>query len=171
MTAAHNSVSIRDNGVDLEFSFDDMLRYHGPGFPGGVAHAFKVMQRGLTELAKTGPVSRRDLRVDTSFGGPGGRDAFELVTRGVTEGRYNVDKSLGEPFRDGTHRERYFFRLVDGDRTVEMVIRGGHVRDEFIELGAKADKTPEETERHNYLKQEMADRLLALPADEIYDIL
>ena len=171
MTAASNSVTIRDNGVDLTFSFEDMLRYHGPGFPGGVAHAFKVMQRGLTELAKSGPVSRRDIRVETSFGGPGGRDAFELVTRGVTEGRYRVDKSLGEPFRDGTHRERYFFRFVENDRKVEMVIRAGHVRDEFIELGGKADKTAEEIARHTYLKQEMADRLLALPADEIYDIL
>jgi hypothetical protein len=171
MAAATDIVTICDNGVDLDFSFDDMLRYHGPGFPGGVAHAFKVMQRGLTELAKTGPVSRRDICVDTSFGGPGGRDAFELVTRAVTEGRYNVDKSLGEPFRDGTHRERYFFCFRDGDRSVEMVIRGGHVRDEFIALGAKADKTPEEVARHNYLKQEMADRLLALPAEEICDIL
>lgn len=37
-------------GRILGFTYDDLMRYHGPGFPGGVAHAFKVLERGLPLL-------------------------------------------------------------------------------------------------------------------------
>jgi hypothetical protein len=32
-----------DRGRRIAFSFEDILKYHGPGSPGGVAHAFKVL--------------------------------------------------------------------------------------------------------------------------------
>src|SRR3954447_26103816 len=73
-----------DDGRRLAFSFADLMRYHGPGSPGGVAHAFKVMERALPLLDPAGPVERREVLVETAFGGPGARDAFELVTRAVT---------------------------------------------------------------------------------------
>ncbi|MBN7759348.1 hypothetical protein JYP46_21210 [Nitratireductor aquimarinus] len=52
--------------------------------------------------------------------------------------------------------------------TAEATIKAGHVREEFVALGAKKDKSPEEITRHEALKSEMAQRLLPLPADEIY---
>ena len=36
-----------DRGRPVEFSFADLMRYHGPGSPGGVAHAFAVLERAL----------------------------------------------------------------------------------------------------------------------------
>jgi hypothetical protein len=47
-----------DRGRRLAFSFADLMRYHGPGSPGGVAHAFKVMERALAMLDPAGPVER-----------------------------------------------------------------------------------------------------------------
>ena len=81
-----------DAGRRLAFSFDDMLRYHGGGSPGGVAHAFKVLERALPLLDPDGPCERREIVVETAFGGPGARDAFELVTRAVTGDRYRIDE-------------------------------------------------------------------------------
>jgi hypothetical protein len=56
----------------------------------------------------TGAVERREITLDTAFRGPGGRDAFEMVTRGVTEDRYVIDPMLERPHR-GRTLERYVF--------------------------------------------------------------
>ncbi len=43
------------------------------------------------------------------------------------------------------------------------------MRDEFIELSRKGAVTAEEAERLDWLKQDMAERLMSLPAEEVYD--
>jgi hypothetical protein len=43
------------------------------------------------------------------------------------------------------------------------------VVDEFVALGAKQMRTPAEEARLDVLKAEMAERLLARPAAEVYD--
>ena len=50
-----------------------------------------------------------------------------------------------------------------------MTIKPGHVREEFITLARKTDRSPDEERRLVELKHEMADRLMALPATEIYN--
>ena len=47
------TLGVVDQGVRLEFSFADLMRYHGPGSPGGVAHAYQVLERALPLLART----------------------------------------------------------------------------------------------------------------------
>jgi hypothetical protein len=85
------AIVVEDQGVSIAFSFEDMMRYHGPGSPGGVAHAFKVLERAMPLLEPDGTPQRREITVRTAFGGPGARDGFELVTRAVTEDRYVID--------------------------------------------------------------------------------
>lgn len=138
-------------------------------FPGGVAHGFTAMERALPLLALDGAPERREIRLRTAFPGPGARDAVELVTRAVTEDRYVVDPELGRPERGAT-LERYVFRFTHGDRTVTVQIRDGFVTDEFIELSRRPDRDAAEEAHLALLKQEMADRLLAVPADEVYDV-
>jgi hypothetical protein len=81
------TIVVLERGAPVAFSFADMLRHHGGGSPGGVAHAFKVLERALPLLEPGGPAERREIAVRTAFGGPGARDAFELVTAAVSEGR------------------------------------------------------------------------------------
>lgn len=83
----------------MAFSFEDVMRYHGPGSPGGAAHAFKVLERALPLLDPDGPCERREIVVETAFGGPGARDAFEMVTRAVSGDRFRVDAALARPER------------------------------------------------------------------------
>lgn len=167
MTGA--SVEVVDQGRNLRFGFDDLMRYHGPGFPGGVAHGFVVMQLALPLLDPDGPPERREIRLDTAFPGPGARDGIELVTRAVTEDRYIVDPALGRPDR-GTTLERYVFRFSYRDRAVRLEIREGFVTDEFIALSRRPGRSAEEEAHLTVLKQEMADRLLGVPAEEVYDV-
>lgn len=162
-------LKVSDQGKVLSFSIDDVMLYHGPGFPGGVAHAYKVLERALPLLGDEGTVERRDIHVATAHRGPGVRDTVEMVTRAVTEDRFDVDSSLERTDR-GETLERYVFEIRYRDECVRLEIREGFVTDEFIRLGRKADRSDAEESRLTVLKQEMADRLFAAPADEIYDV-
>ena len=157
-----------DRGRVLSFSFADLMAYHGGGSPGGVAHAFKVLERALPLLKPDGPCERREIVVDTAFGGPGARDAFEMVTRAVTDGRFRVDAGLARPER-GRALERFVFRLAYGGRAATLALRDGFVTEEFIDLARAEERTPGEERRLDVLKREMAERVMARPAAEVYD--
>lgn len=163
-----SAIEVADQGSVLAFTFADLMRYHGPGSPGGVAHAVKVLERALPLLEPGGPPERRDIRVRTAFAGPGARDGFEMVTRAVTEGRYAVDDALTRP-ANGRTRERFVFRLEYRGRSVTLVLRDGYVGEEFIALAQNPERTAEQERRLTVLKQEMADLLLATRASDVYD--
>ena len=50
-----DAVEVEEGGETLAVTFDDMMRYHGVHSPGGVAIAFKAMQRAFTALSPDGP--------------------------------------------------------------------------------------------------------------------
>ena len=103
-------IIVLEKGQKLEFSFEDLLKYHGVGYPGGVAHAFQVMQRAFPQLDDGKLLERREIELVTAFPGPGGLDAFEMVTRCVTGGRIHVDKDLPEAagILESPHGRYYF---------------------------------------------------------------
>jgi hypothetical protein len=158
---------IVDQGVTLTFSFADLMRYHGPKSPGGVAHAYKVLERGLPLLAPDGVPERREITVRTAFGGPGARDVFELVLRAVTGERYTVDPALARPDR-GRAAERFVFMLANREREVTLAVRDGFVTDEFVDLARTEPRTPEQESRLTALKVEMSERVMTAPADAVY---
>jgi hypothetical protein len=160
-------LDVLDQGQPLRFRVDDLMRYHGPLAPGGVAHGFTAMARAFPLISPGEPPERREIRLSTAFPGPGARDAFELVTRAVTEGRYLVDRGLERADR-GHILERYVFRFDYRGNTVTLVLRDGYVTEEFITL-SRTDPRSAEQERHLcVLKREMADRLLGAPVDQVY---
>ncbi|MER2534147.1 MAG: hypothetical protein ABTQ31_03180 [Rhizobiaceae bacterium] len=164
---SNNALTVAENGKLLHYSLADLTLFHGFGYPGGVAHGYKVMQRALPLLSPDAPPERREISIRTAFRGPGARDAFEMVTRSLTEGRYVVDDALAQPER-GETLMRYVFVVTYRDRTVSLQIAEGIVRDEFITLGKKPNRSEAEEARLTVLKQDMADRVLALPAQEVY---
>lgn len=164
-----DTIEVVDQGQAIAFSFAEMLKYAGPRSPGGVAHAFKVLERGFPLLEPSGAPERREITVRTAFGGPGARDAFELVTRAVTGDRYVVDDSLALPER-GQALERFVFSLAHRGRSVTLALRAGYVTDEFIALARKENPTSEDGRRLDALKLELADLVMSSPAVEVYDV-
>lgn len=162
------TIGVVDRGRRISFSFEDILRYHGPTSPGGAAHAFKVLERALPLLHPDGPCERREIVIDTAFEGPGARDAFELVTRAVTGERFRIDPALARPER-GRALERFVFRLGYRERTTTLLLREGFVSDEFIDLARTNQRSAEEERRLDRLKAEMAGHVMARPATEVYD--
>jgi hypothetical protein len=162
-------LGVQDMDRTITFSFDDLMRYHGPGSPGGVAMAFKVMARAFAALSPDGPPPRRSIAVRTAFRGPGARDGFEAVTRAVSDDRYTVDRALLRADR-GRLLEDFVFEVTIGERTATLLLRDGYVTDEFVDLARAADRTPEQERRLDELKAQLAQRVMAAPAADVYDI-
>ena len=51
-----------------------------------------------------------------------------------------------------------------------LVLRDGFVTDEFIDLARAQERTENQERRLDLLKREMAERVLARPAGEVYEI-
>jgi hypothetical protein len=151
----------------LSFSFEEMLAYHGGGSPGGVAHAFKVLECALPALDPAGPIERRELEIETAFGGPGARDGFECVTRAVSDNRYTVARALERP-ELGLARERFVFTLTYRSRSVTLVLQAGFVTDDFIRLTRKEARTADEEQLLTRMKAELAERVMAAPCERVY---
>lgn len=165
------SLEILDDGELVAITFADILKYHGTSSIGGVAHGFKVMERALPLLAGGAPPDRYDVGIVTAFPGPGARDAFEMVTRAVMGGRYAVDPDLA-PDAHVAPEGRYFFRfsLAATGATVDLDLRPGLVDPEFVALVKQETKSPDDEVRIRTMKFEMADRLMSLPAEQVYDV-
>lgn len=163
------TIEVQERGRTLAYTFEDMLKYHGPGSPGGVAVAFKVLQRALPELSRGGPPQRRSMTVRTAFGGPGARDGFEAVLRAVTGERFTVDADLERPDR-GVVLERFTFEVGDGERSVTLLLQEGFVTEEFITLARKPGRSDEEEAHLDDLKADLARRIMAASAAEVFDL-
>jgi hypothetical protein len=163
------TVEVVDGGRCITFSFDDVLKYHGPGSPGGAAIGFKALECALPLLGRNGLPERRAIVIGTAFGGPGARDAFEVVTRAVTGDRFRLDPALARPDR-GRVLERFVFRLSLGPSTVTLLLREGFVTEEFIDLARAETRDADQDRRLTTLKQELAGRVMARPAGEVYEL-
>jgi hypothetical protein len=163
-----DSIEVQEQGTPVRFSFEEMRRYSGPHSPGGVALGFKLMERAFAVLEPGGLVERREVLFSTAFGGPGVRDACELVTRALTDGRYVVDATLGRPER-GDALRTFAFRVTYRDRTESLLLREGFVTEEFGRLAQASELTAEEQERFAAVKQALADQLMATDAGDVFE--
>ena len=163
------TIAVQELGRTITFTFDDMMRYHGPGSPGGVAVAFKAMQRAFDVLSPDEPPQRRSILIRTAFRGPGGRDGFEAVTRAVTDGRFTVDRALVRRER-GWLLEDFIFEIAIGPRSLTVLLRDGFVTEEFIDLARCEQRSPAQKRRLDELKADLARRVMAAAAANVYDI-
>jgi hypothetical protein len=92
-----------------------------------------------------------------------------MVTRAVTGDRFRVDPALARSER-GRALEAFVFRLSHRHRSATLTVREGFVTDEFIDLARTEHRDAGQERRLDALKREMADRVLAHPADAVYDV-
>lgn len=163
------ALEVADHDDLVAITFEDLLKYHGRSSIAGLAHGFKALERALPLLAGGAPPDRYDIRIESAFPGDGARDAFEMVTRAVTDGRYLVEPEIAPSHAPRGPSGRFFFRFHYGATTVALTLRSGFMSDEFIDVVCQGADTPEEVEVAARMKQEMADRLQGLPAAEVYD--
>jgi len=163
------ALTVEERGRTITFTFDDMMRYHGPHSPAGVAMAFKVMQRAFAVLSPDAPPQRRSISVRTAFRGPGARDGFEAVTRAVSDGRYIVDRTLVRTDR-GRLLEDFVFVVDVGGHPATLLLREGFVTDEFIDLARTENRSDDQEARLDELKAHLAQRVMAARSAQVYDV-
>jgi len=163
------ALTVEERGRTITFTFDDMMRYHGPHSPAGVAMAFKVMQRAFAALSPDRPPERRSINLRTAFRGPGARDGFEAVTRAVSDGRYAVDRALVRADR-GRLLEDFVFVVSIGEQTTTLLLRDGFVTDEFIDLARTENRSDSQEARLDELKARLAQQVLKAPTQDVFDI-
>jgi hypothetical protein len=159
---------VEERGRAITFTFDDMMRYHGPHSPAGVAIAFKVLQHAFAALSPDSAPDRRTIQIRTAFRGPGARDGFEAVTRAVSDGRYTVDRTLVRKDR-GRLLEDFVFVVEVGDHTTTLLLRDGFVTDEFIDLARTENRTDMQEQRLDHLKAQLSQHLMSTAAEELFD--
>ena len=162
-------VAVRERDQTLHFTFADALRYAGPHSPAGVAIAFKALQLAFDVLSPDAPPERREVFIRTPFRGPGARDAFEVVTRAVTDGHYVVDRTLVRSDR-GHRLEDFVFEIELGGATMTLMLRDGFVDDEFIDLAGTEPQTEAQQHRLDTLKAQLAQRIMATAAAEVFEL-
>ena len=163
------SLTVLESGTAITFTFDDVMRYHGVHSPGGVAVAFQALQRAFAVLSPDAPPERRSVTVRTPFRGPGARDGFEAVTRAVTDGRYTVDRGLLRADR-GRLLEDFVFEVGIDAATATVLLRDGFVDDEFIDLASTEGRSEVQERRLDVLKAALAQRVMATPAADVYEL-
>jgi hypothetical protein len=166
--AMTEALIVEECGRTSTFTFDDMIRYHGPHSPAGVAIAFKVMQRAFAVLSPGEPPQRRSITVHTAFRGPGARDGFEAVTRAVSDGRYVVDRTLVRADR-GRLLEDFVFVVNISGSTVTLLLREGFVTDEFIDLARTENRSDDQEARLDELKAQLARQVMSAAAADLFD--
>lgn len=165
-----STLIVSENDNLMTFTYDDFVKYHGYKSPCGLSQAFKVLELALPLLEDGKPVERRELKITTAFPGPGARDAFEMLARAVTSGRYKIDPSLGGENVTEAPTGKYYFRLEYRDKVVETRIKPEHIREDYIALARKPKRDNEENELLAELRQELADRILPLSSDELFEV-
>ena len=87
----------------------------------------------------------------------------------VTDGRYTVDPALARPGR-GRLLQSFVFQISIAGRAATLLLRPGFVTAEFIDLAGKSNRGQTEEAHLDQLKAELAQRVLAAPAEDVYDL-
>ena len=164
-------ITVKEKGKELHYSYEDIMNYHGVGYPAGVAYAFQAMRRAFPLLADGDAPERREIVVRTAFTGLGGRDALEMVTRCLTDGRLLVDGKMPEAANavesPGGH---YYFAFTYRGRAVAVQLNPALGHEEFNCLARKPDRRAEDEAALARMRLELAERVLKVTPEEVYEL-
>ena len=169
-----NSVKVRDRADVVIFGFEDLVKYHGRQNIGGVALGFKVLQFTLSEVSPHEVPQREKIEIFSAFPGSGAIDAFEMVTRAVTQDRFRLDTAFDAPGALQAVTGHFYFRITCRGRTVAVTPRAGLIPDRFLELGRlnkAGGASDEDLIEFQGMKEALADALLAMDAEDVFQTL
>lgn len=169
----NNPLKVRDGSHVIAFEFDDLVKYHGRENIGGVALALKVLEFAFAHLSPDEIPQRNKIEIFTAFPGTGAIDAFEMVTRAITRNRFQLDIDAQVPEALEAVTGRFYFRIGYRSRRLAVTPRRGLIPERFLHLSRMhkaGEASPEDTTEFQGMKEALADTLLGMKADEIFDV-
>lgn len=164
-------LKVRDRSDVILIDFADMVKYHGRANIGGVALAFKVLEYAFARLSPHEVPQRDKVEIFTAFPGSGAVDGLEMVTRAVTQGRFQLDETQVVPGALPAVTGQFSFRITYRGRSVAVTPREGLIPERFLTLGSRhkqGEATADETVEFQGMKEALADALMGLEATEIF---
>jgi hypothetical protein len=161
----------------LAISYDNLVNYHGREFIGGVALAFQLLRFAFDRLAPQRVPQRGEIGLKIAVNGPGIIDGLEMVTRARSRGDLIVDAAFasGTDAPDAADGQggSYYFELTLAGQQLCCSLKPAVLPEEFIALARKTHEgsiTPSELRRLQTLKEKIAEQLLSLQPETLFDI-
>ncbi|HWR05310.1 hypothetical protein [Sporomusa sp.] len=169
---------IKDRNDVLSITFQDLVKYHGREFIGGVAMAFKLMELAFSQLSPDETPSRENFSIMIGVQGPGIIDGFEMVTRAKTRSTMLIDPKTAltknAPDAADGYGGRYYFEITYNGQKRIFSLKHGLLPAEFITLAYKTHDdtlTLADALRLTLLKEEIAEFLMSSPAEALFDVM
>lgn len=176
------TISSRENGNMISYTYEELLHHHGGAMPGGVALAFRMLQWVFDEVLQTIP--EKGCCKFYSGLGENGRGIIDTVTKvlGVVENdslrldkSYSMDKT--GPLAPGGGR--YYFECGCGDKLVKLAVKDGAIPEEFFRCSAEMHRkrtagetiTQAETDHLQQLRIDLSKAILAADSSDLFLLL
>jgi sirohydrochlorin ferrochelatase len=163
------TVGIYDNNELLDISIYDVEKAHGD-ICLCVAIAFKATQTAFSEWDGT-PV-RGDIEIITGHPSDGHTETFEYILNSIDD--VTVDLPMGTDIVN-LSLDNYNYQFIDkssGDKVV-VSVKENIFPEGFFDLRIKCKQktaTPDEKSAFKLMKNELKDKCLYQPADEVFDV-
>lgn len=169
------TLTIQDIDGPIEITFDDLKKFHGTRSICGLTVGYTMLRAAWECLSDGNPLDRNTIEVDTAFGGPGGRDAVEMVTRAVSREAFKVvsDKQPDTKIAEAA-KGAYWYRVSAGGKTVELGLKPDVMPKEFVRLRRLMlanEATAEQREEFRTLQLKLSNRLLSTEPLDAFNVL
>lgn len=162
---------VRDSLGEFKLTYEEMCKYHGNDFLGGVALAFKVLELAFIKLLKTDEVAERSsifLVIGTDP--PGIIDGFEYVTRALSQRRIIIHKKIeiGEKSVFG----HYYFEVHYLGNKISIWLKGDILPEGFTSLAKKCISglaNDDELNRWKSTKLELGDKIISSNPMDLFE--
>lgn len=163
-------LKIRDALGELTLTYEEMCKYHGKDFLGGVALAFKVLELAFNMVLQPGQVPERaKIRLVLGLNPPGILDGFEYLTRAVTQQRIVINKNIEKGVK--SNFGHYYFEVHYEDIMISMWLKENLLPEGFTDLaakclGGKADE--EDMQRWKKHKLELGESIMTSSPSDLF---
>jgi hypothetical protein len=167
-------IEMRQGQDIFPYTLSATIAFHGLESIGGVVLGFRLIQAALQNSTQQQLIDRQTLNILSAFPGPGARDAFEYLSRCVSQQRFQCDTALNHPQAQKGFEGCFYFRITVADEVFELAPVAGQPPESFFAAGRRAFQTDASNADRLLWRQEkikLANTLLALPANQCVRLL
>jgi len=164
-------LTVRDSVGEITITYEEICKYHGKDFLGGVALAFKVLELAFRMLMDGQVPERSRLRLVLGFSPPGVVDGLEYATRAFSQHRVIIDPHIGIGPKSVTGT--YYFEVHHGSKRIAMWLKEGLLPEDFFDLARKGlagIATADELKRWHDHKVELGRVIIGKDPTEVLEI-
>jgi hypothetical protein len=167
----NQQLKVKDVIGEITITYEEMCKYHGKDFLGGVALSFKVLELAFRKLLGGETPERNKIRLVLGFSPPGIMDALEYATRAISQHRIVIDPNIG--IGPKSTSGSYYFEVHYGKKKITMWLKEGLLPKDFFDLATKGLSgvaTVDELKRWHDYKLQLGAAIIAKDPTEVLEV-